>query len=84
MTKLSLATALLLGAAAMAVALPAAATTNQRTAQKAWTDSDKCAKEAFEKYPDYTPEETAKRDAFTRRCLNGRNLPGRSSAAPKP
>ena len=83
MSKLPLAAALAFGAAAVLAAGPASATANQRTAQKVWTDSDKCAKQAFEKYPDYTPEETAKREAFTRRCLNARSLPGRSAAPSK-
>lgn len=68
---------LLLGAVALTPGL-AGATTNQRTAQKSWNDSDKCAKQAAERYPDYTAEELARRDAFLRRCLNARGLPGRA------
>jgi hypothetical protein len=84
MRRLALATVLLLGGAVALTPAPASATTNQRTAQKTWSDSDKCTKQAFEKFPDYTAEETAKRDAFVRRCLNARGLPGRDSSTPRP
>jgi hypothetical protein len=83
MAKLSLAATLLLGGAVALAPGLAGATANQRTAQKAWNDSDKCAKQAALKYPDYTAEELAKRDAFLRRCLNGLGLPGRAPAPPK-
>lgn len=83
MRQLLLAATLAFGAAALFPAGEASATANQRTAQKVWTESDKCSKQAFERFPDYTPEDSAKRDAFTRRCLNARNLPGRSAAPSK-
>jgi hypothetical protein len=46
--------------------------------QQKWLASDKCAKRAIEKYPDHTQEENAKREAFTRRCLNASGAPGHS------
>jgi hypothetical protein len=70
-------------AAASIPQLASAASTRYPEIQGAWTRADKCRKLAIEKYPDYTPEETAKRDAYTRRCLNNSSAKGASGSAGK-
>jgi len=42
---------------------------------KRWHTADDCNREAFKKYPDYTQEGAAKRDAFLRACLRDHRLP---------
>jgi hypothetical protein len=37
-------------------------------AQKSWLRGDKCAADAFKRFPDYTAEQNAKRDAYIRQC----------------
>jgi hypothetical protein len=34
-----------------------------------WNTADTCAKNAWKKYPDYTPDSNTKREAFRRDCL---------------
>jgi hypothetical protein len=55
-----------------------AATSKYPEQQRKWIASDKCGQLAFQKYPNHTKEENAKRDAFTRRCLNTWGAPGHS------
>jgi hypothetical protein len=40
-----------------------------------WHAADDCNREAFKKYPDYTQEGAAKRDAYLRQCLRDHHLP---------
>jgi len=59
-----------------------AVTTRYREQTTRWDNGDKCAKLAIEKYPDFTPEDNAKRDAYERRCRNSRDVPGRALSSP--
>lgn len=84
---------LLLGmAAAAAVALTAASGHTQdmlyeregtklENSNKMWNRSDICGKESFQKFPDYTAEGAAKRDAYMRECLRKHHLPPRNDVA---
>jgi hypothetical protein len=49
-----------------------------------WKNNDNCARQAFKKFPDYTPDGNAKRDNAFRQCLASTNTPPRASADPKP
>jgi hypothetical protein len=55
---------------------------------KVWTQNDNCGRESFQKFPDYTPEGAANRDAYMRECLRRHHLPPRADVAqplqPKP
>jgi hypothetical protein len=46
---------------------------------KGWTQSDNCGKESFQKFPDYTTEGAANRDAYMRECLRRHHLPPRAN-----
>ena len=48
---------------------------------KMWTQSDICGKESFQKFPDYTAEGAANRDAYMRECLRRHGLPPRADVA---
>ena len=63
--------------AAAQAATPGAGTDNTRISgpAKRWRAADDCNREAFKKFPDYTQEGAAKRDAFLRQCLRDRRLP---------
>ncbi|HUK60406.1 MAG TPA: hypothetical protein VLV50_14350 [Stellaceae bacterium] len=39
-----------------------------------WKQTDKCGAAAFKKYPDYTPEANAKREAYRRECLRSLHI----------
>ena len=70
---------------AAALASAAAADLNQRKADTAWKEGDTCAKQAFQKYPDYTPEGNAKRESARKACLRNHRLPvtgGDASSTP--
>jgi hypothetical protein len=47
-----------------------------------WKTMDSCAKEAQERYPDFTAESNAKRDAQLKACLEQNNLPPRQLDTP--
>jgi hypothetical protein len=55
-----------------------AVTSKHPQQQQRWTAGDKCNRQAIEKFPDYTVEENAKREAYLRRCNNSNDAPGRS------
>ena len=68
--------------AALFLAAALASTAGQASQQgiivmKKWTASDKCAQQAQQAFPDYTPESLAKRDAKMKQCLASQNLPPR-------
>jgi hypothetical protein len=65
---------------------PARADQIQRNASAAWKLGDRCAQDAFKKFPDYTPESNAKREAARRACLRDHRLPepGGAQATPPP
>ena len=46
-----------------------------------WTQNDNCGKESFLKFPDFTVEAAASRDAYMRDCLRKRHLPPRNDVA---
>ena len=48
---------------------------------KMWSQSDTCGKESFQKFPDYTTEGAANRDAYMRNCLRKHHLPPRADVA---
>ncbi|HUB96483.1 MAG TPA: hypothetical protein VL993_11220 [Stellaceae bacterium] len=71
-------------AIAVAATLPlmaAHADPNQKDADAAWKTASECAHAAFKKYPDYTPEGNAKREAARVECLRDHRLP--APAAPQ-
>ncbi|HXQ51765.1 MAG TPA: hypothetical protein VN802_11775 [Stellaceae bacterium] len=72
---------MLAGALLMLHGGPARADENQRKAGVAWKQADLCAHDSFKKFPDYTPESNAKRDAARRECLRNHKLPETGSAA---
>lgn len=53
---------------------------NQKDANAAWKQANLCAKDAFKKFPDYTVDSNAKRDAARRECLRDHKLPDTGSA----
>jgi len=72
---------------AMAVALapqPARADAQQQQNFAIWHQMDQCAKEAYKKYPDHTPEGNAKREAARQACLRAHRLPVRDPVVPPP
>jgi len=70
---------------AMVVApLAARADANQKNSSAAWRQADRCAQQAFQKFPDYTAESNAKREAARRACLRDHRLPEPGSAAAPP
>jgi hypothetical protein len=74
----------LLGAAAIAAMLAATgvnADTRLETSNKKWTQMDACSRQSFQKFPDYTVEGSAKRDAYVRDCLRTHRLPPRNDLA---
>jgi len=62
----------------------ARADNSQKDTGEAWRQTDRCAHEAFQKYPDYTPQSNAKREAARRACLRDHHLPAPGSAAVPP
>lgn len=64
--------------------LVAHADMNQKNSSAAWRQADRCAHEAFEKFPDYTPNSNAKREAARLACLRNNRLPEPGSAAAPP
>lgn len=67
-----------------AVLRPASADDKWRTSSAAWKAADKCARLAVEKYPDYTRESLAKREAMRRNCLRANNIPVSDGPGPAP
>lgn len=70
--------------AALLIAMPALAGTSgtYRGNEAAWSRDDKCAREAFGKFPDFTREALAKREQFVRRCEIAAGVPYRQSFIP--
>jgi hypothetical protein len=65
-------------AIAVAAAVPlvaARADQNQKDADAAWKTAGQCAHAAFKKFPDYTPDSNAKREAAKVACLRDHKLP---------
>jgi hypothetical protein len=75
------------GIAACVVALLLPVTAQAVTSQgittlRKWSQSDKCAQQAQQKYPDYTAEAQAQRNLMLQQCLANGNLPPRDLPAP--
>jgi hypothetical protein len=49
-----------------------------------WHQQDLCAKQAFEKFPDYTPSSNRARVEATRACDNLHNVPPRADLGASP
>jgi hypothetical protein len=64
-----------------AVSVPARADQSVSGASAAWRNADQCAKDAFKKYPDYTPQSNAAREAMRRECLRNHRLPDSSNGS---
>jgi len=73
-------------ALALAVLAPAAAPASQQgqIVMKNWQAADKCAKQAHDAFPDFTPDANAKRDAKMSECLENLNQPTRAPSSPRP
>jgi Ni/Co efflux regulator RcnB len=75
-------------AAAMMAATATAgltAETRMDSPSKRWHAADQCNRDAFKKYPDYTQQGAAKREAYVRGCLREHRLPPQNnSGQPKP
>lgn len=84
--KLCMAVVVRIASLALLVLLPVAARAdmNQQNSNDAWRQADRCAHEAFQKYPDYTPDSNAKREVARRACLRDHHLPAPASAAVPP
>ncbi len=63
--------------ALLGTAGPSAADQNWKTSSQLWGRQDRCAREAFKKFPDYTREGNAKREHEFQQCLAQGNLPPR-------
>jgi hypothetical protein len=74
--------AMLLAAAMMLIAGPAAAGQQALWAQARWHAMDICTKQAQAAFPDFTAEAAAKRDAQMNQCLELNNLPPRQPELP--
>jgi hypothetical protein len=55
--------------------------TKLERSNKKWAQNDTCGKESFRKFPDFTVEGAAKRDAYMRECLRKHRLPPRNDLA---
>lgn len=73
--------AAVIAVAALAGTSAFAEDTRLERANKKWAQSDTCGKESFRKFPDYTAEGAAKRDAYMRECLRKNRLPPRNDLA---
>ena len=62
-------------------ATPGRADTLQQQSFGTWKAEDNCAREAFKKSPDYTPEGNRTRELAYRRCIDRGNLPPRSDVS---
>ena len=50
--------------------------------QRIWTRMDNCKRQAWKQHPDYTREDTAKRDEAVKHCLEANNMPTISPLTP--
>ena len=55
--------------------------TKLEKSNKMWEQNDTCGKESFRKFPDFTAEAAASRDAYMRGCLRKNHLPPRNDVA---
>ena len=64
-------------AAILAIASPSLADPNWKSSSQLWGRQDRCARQAFRKFPDYTPQGNAQRERELQQCLAAGNLPPR-------
>jgi hypothetical protein len=76
--------AILLLAAVAVLPSRAHADSSQANSFAAWRQGDDCARQAFRKFPDYTKDGNAKREAARRECLRQHRLPVSGDPAPQP
>ena len=74
---------MLLLAAMLLPAARARADLYQQQADAAWRQADLCARDAFKKFPDHTPEGNAQRETVRRECMRNNELPA-AAGAPRP
>jgi len=75
-----------MAAAAFLAGLPCGARAADASAQsqeKLWGLADKCGRDAFAKYPDYTPDSNVKREAFRRNCLRSHEIAAPDTPLPR-
>ncbi|HZL60226.1 MAG TPA: hypothetical protein VFC38_11075 [Stellaceae bacterium] len=67
---------ILLSVLSLAIAAPAFASgAEQRDSDVKWHAASDCARKAFLKFPDYTPQGNAQRENYRRACLRSNGLP---------
>jgi hypothetical protein len=72
-------TAVLAGAPLAARAADASAQSQEKQGGLA----DKCSKDAFAKYPDYTPDSNVRREAWRRNCLRNHDIAAPDTPLPR-
>jgi hypothetical protein len=73
---------LALGIAAAATVEARGASLREQQSDEVWREQDKCARDAFQKFPDFTPGSNAARDRETRVCEAKNRLPPRLHESP--
>lgn len=56
----------------------------QTESESVWATADRCAREATQLFPDYTPQGNAARENYRRACLRAHNLPAPDGQATAP
>jgi|HubBroStandDraft_3_1064219.scaffolds.fasta_scaffold440308_1 hypothetical protein len=64
------------------VAAMATGTSQGLQMMRNWVSSDRCMQAAQKKFPDYTADAIAQREAMIKQCLASSNLPPREAIAP--
>lgn len=59
-------------------------TVRKKQSFEIWHEQDDCAREAFKKFPDYTRQSNARRDAAMLRCEQKHHLPPRADVGKSP
>jgi hypothetical protein len=54
---------------------------HKQLSDRMWSQNDLCGRESFKRFPDYTVEGAAQRDAYMRKCLHKYGLPPRTDLA---
>jgi hypothetical protein len=67
-----------------AVSAAQAASVREQQSNGVWKKQDACAKAAFLKFPDYTPQGNADRERATRDCEIAKGVPVRAPVAESP
>jgi hypothetical protein len=56
----------------------------EQQSQAVWRQENECSHDAFEKFPDYTPESNAARERVMRDCENKHHIPVRAPVSESP